>query len=186
MNGPADAFRPTGRGAPFTLGNKVERVFFRIAWLLLARFTPAPFYPWRAALLRLFGAQIGPGVRVYGSARIWLPRNLSLGEETIVGPQVELYNQGRIAVGPCCVISQRAFLCASTHRVSDPLFELALRPIALGRGCWIAAEAFVGPGVTMGDGAVLGARGALFVDAQAMGIYQGNPAQLMKLRQFDT
>ena len=60
-----------------------------------------------------------------------------------------------------------------------------LRPVTIGNGCWIAAEAFVGPGVTMGDGSVLGARGALFSDSAELGIYRGNPATLVKQRRFD-
>jgi putative colanic acid biosynthesis acetyltransferase WcaF len=185
MSGPADSFRPLGRGATFSLGNKLERVLWRIVWLLLARATPPQLAAWRRALLRLFGARVGPGAKVYGSVRIWLPRHLELGEGTIVGPGAELYNQGRIAIGPFCVVSQRAFLCASSHRVSDPDFALTTRPIALGRGCWVAAEAFVGPGVTMGDGAVLAARAALFEDAEAMGIYRGNPAIRIGERRLD-
>ncbi|MEO6041119.1 MAG: putative colanic acid biosynthesis acetyltransferase [Croceibacterium sp.] len=184
MSGPADAFRPLGRGASFTRANKLERIAFRVAWLLLARFTPPPLHAWRAMLLRLFGARIGRGARVYGSVRVWLPRNLAIGEGALIAGGVELYDQGRISVGPHSVISQRAFLCASSHRLSDPLFELVPGPIEIGRGCWIAAEAFVGPGVTMGDGAVVAARGALFEDAAAMTVYRGNPAQPLKERRF--
>ena len=150
MTGPADSFRPLGRGAAFSPANKLERAVWRLVWLLLARATPPQFAAWRRFLLRLFGAKVGAGAKVYGSARIWLPRNLELGEGALVGPGAELYNQGRIAIGPHCVISQRAFLCASTHRTSDPDFALETRPITLGRGCWVAAEAFVGPGVPMG------------------------------------
>ena len=185
MSGPADSFRPLGRGPAFSVANKLDRIVWRVVWLLLARFTPPPLAAWRAFLLRLFGARIGAGAKIYGSVRIWLPRHLDIGEGAIVGPGAELYNQGRIAIGPFCVISQRAFLCASTHRTSDPGFALETRPIALGRGCWVAAEAFVGPGVTMGDGAVLAARAALFEDAEAMGIYRGNPATLIGQRRFE-
>jgi len=181
---PTARFQPLGRGPSFTLANKVERVAFAIAWLLLARWTPPQAHRWRRWLLQLFGAEIGSGARIYSSVRIWLPRNLRIGADTLVGPGAEIYNQGRIIVGPRCVISQRAVLCASTHRVSDLDFELVLRPITLGAGCWIAAEAFVGPGVQLGDGAVLGARAALFEDAVAMGIYRGNPAMLLKQRRF--
>lgn len=185
MSGPADQFRPLGRGAAFSAANKLERVVWKITWLVLARFTPPQLAAWRRLLLRLFGARIGAGAKVYGSARTWLPRHLEIGEGAIVGPGAELYNQGRIKIGPFCVISQRAFLCASTHRTSDPDFALETRPIALGRGCWVAAEAFVGPGVTMGDGAVLAARAALFEDAEPMGIYRGNPAALIGRRRFE-
>ena len=184
MTGPAESFRPLGGGAAFSYGNKLERIAWRLTWLLLARFTPPALAPWRGFLLRCFGARIGRGAKVYGSTRIWLPRHLELGEGVLVGPGVELYNQGHIALGPNCVVSQRAFLCASTHSTSDPHFALILRPIRLGRGCWVAAEAFVGPGVTMGDGSVLAARAALFEDAVEMGIYRGNPASLSAQRRL--
>ena len=185
VSGPADSFRPHGRGAAFGFANKLERIAFGAVWLLLGRFTPPPLFAWRRLLLRLFGARIGAGVRIYGSTRVWLPRNLEIGEGALIGRGADLYNQGRIVIGPYCVVSQRAFICASTHRISDANFALELRPITLGRGCWVAAEAFVGPGVTMGDGAVLAARGALFEDAQPMTIYRGNPAAPAGERLFE-
>jgi len=185
MSGPADAFRPLGRGPVYSLANKLERVGFAIAWLLLARWTPPPLHRWRRLLLQSFGARIGAGAKIYGSVRIWLPRNLAVGPGALLGPGVELYNQGHVTIGANSVVSQRAVLCASTHSVSDPDFELVLRPIIIGTGCWIATEAFVGPGVAMGDGAVLGARAALFQDAPPMGIWRGNPASLLKMRKFE-
>lgn len=181
-----DRFRPMGAGAAFGLTNKIERTLWRIAWLLLARWTPAPLFSWRALVLRAFGAKIGKGTRIYQNVRVWLPRHLTVGDETIVGPAVELYNQGTITIGPRCVVSQRAHLCASTHDASDPDFALVVRPVVVRQACWIAAEAFVGPGVTMGEGAVLAARGALFEDAEPMTIYRGNPATAVRQRELRT
>jgi putative colanic acid biosynthesis acetyltransferase WcaF len=102
----------------------------------------------------------------------------------LIGPGARLYNQGHIRIGAGTVVSQRAHLCASSHDLSDPHFQLILRPIAIGERCWIAAEAFVGPGVTMADRAVLAARGVLFGDAEADGVYSGNPAVLLKSRKL--
>lgn len=178
------AFRPMGAGAAFSLGNKVERVLWQACWLLLARWTPVPLFDWRRLVLRLFGAKIGNGARIYPSVRVWLPRHLAVGENAIIGHQANLYNQGTITVGPNTVISQGAHLCASTHDVGDPDFALIVRPIVIRQACWVAAEAFVGPGVTMGEGAVLAARGALFDDAEEMTIYRGNPATAVKQRQL--
>lgn len=172
-----------GEHPSFSLGNRLARVAWGFAWLVFARFTPPPLHPWRRFLLRLFGATVAPGARVHGSSHIWLPANLELGEGVLVGPGARLYNQGRIVIGARSVISQRAHLCASTHAVDEAEFRLVVRPILIGRSCWVAAEAFVGPGVTMGDGAVLGARGALFDDAEADGIYRGNPAVPIRPRQ---
>ena len=178
----AHATRPLEGGASFSLGNRLARVVWGLAWLLLARFTPPPLHAWRRLVLVAFGASIGRGARVHGSARIWLPTNLELGEQVLVGPGVRLYNQGHIRIGARSVISQRAHLCASTHDIADPHFQLVLRPISVGVGCWIAAEAFIGPGVTVGDRAVIGARAALFGGAEPDGVYSGNPAQLIKRR----
>lgn len=177
--------RPLEGGASFSLGNRIARVIWGIAWLVFARFTPPMLHPWRALILRLFGAKLGRGVRVHGSARIWLPANLELGDGALIGPGARLYNQGRIAIGARSVVSQRAHLCASSHDLCDPHFQLVLRPIVLGASCWVASEAFVGPGTTIGDRSVVGARAALFDDAEADGIYLGNPAQRVGTRRLN-
>ena len=181
---PLDAARSRAikGGASFSLGNRIERVLWGLAWLVLARFTPPLLHGWRRLVLRAFGAKVGRGARVHGSVAIWLPRNLELGEYVLIGPGARLYDQGAIAIGAWSVVSQRAHLCASTHRLDDPDFQLECRPIAVGQRCWVAAEAFVGPGVVMGDGSVLAARGALFESTEADGIYRGNPATLVRRR----
>lgn len=169
-------------GPSFSVGNRVHRVLWNAAWLVLARFTPPPLHGWRRLVLRAFGARLGKGVRVHGSARIWLPANLEADDWALIGPDARLYNQGRIAIGARSVISQGAHLCASSHDITDPDFQLVLRPIVIGDRCWIAAEAFIGPGVTVGDRAVIGARAALFTDAEPDMVYSGNPAQQIKPR----
>ena len=176
--------RPLEGGASFGLANRVYRVVWGIAWLVLARWTPPPLHGWRRLLLRSFGARVGAGARVHASVAIWYPPHLTLGAHALIGPRARLYNQGAISVGARTVVSQGAHLCASTHDIADPTFQLQLRPICVGAGCWIAADAFVGPGVTIGDGAVVAARAALFEDARAWGVYRGNPAVPVKERQL--
>ena len=176
--------KPLEGGASFSLGNRLLRVFWQLSWLVLARFTPPPLHGWRRLILRAFGAKIGAGARVHASVTIWLPANLELGEHSLIGPGVRLYNQGHIQIGARTVVSQRAHLCASSHDMHDPLFQLVLRPVTIGEQCWVAAEAFVGPGVTMGDRSVLAARGVLFHDAAVDGVYSGNPAAYLKPREL--
>ncbi len=174
--------KPLDGGPSFSLGNRVQRLVWIAAWLVLARWTPPPFHPWRRLLLRVFGAKLGRGARVHASARIWLPRNLELGRNVLIGPGVHLYNQGRIAIGARSVVSQGAHLCASSHDIGDPDFQLLLKPVALAEYCWVAAEAFVGPGVSMAEGSVLAARGALFENTEPWTVYRGNPASAVKQR----
>lgn len=180
----ASATRPLEGGASFSLANRLLRVVWGLSWLALARFTPPPLHPWRRLVLRTFGAKVGKGARVHASVRIWLPSNLELGDNTLIGPGAHLYNQGRITIGARTVISQGAHICASTHDINDPNFQLVVRPITIGEQAWVAAEAFVGPGVTIGDRAVVGARAALFQNAEADGVYSGNPAKFIKQRKL--
>ncbi|MFM5908270.1 MAG: putative colanic acid biosynthesis acetyltransferase [Novosphingobium sp.] len=178
----ASQTKPLEGGASFSLGNRLARLVWMAAWLVLARFTPPPLHAWRRLVLKVFGAKVGKGVRVHASVSVWWPGNLELADFVLIGPGARVYNQGRIAIGPRSVISQRAHLCASSHDVDDSDFQLVCKPIAIGRQCWVAAEAFVGPGVTMADRSVLAARGALFRDTEADGVYSGNPAALIKRR----
>jgi putative colanic acid biosynthesis acetyltransferase WcaF len=175
---------PHDGGANFSLGNRLFRLFWMFSWALLAAWTPPPLHRWRAFVLRCFGARLGKGSRIYGRARIWHPGNLTVGDFVWIGPGATIYCQGSIAIGDHVTVSQGAHLCSGTHDISDPGFQLITRPIAIGPRAWIAAEAFVGPGVTVGEGAVLGARAVALRDIEAWGVYSGNPAQLVKTRQM--
>lgn len=175
--------RATGAGGPsFSLGNRIRRSVFMLVWAVAASWTPPPLHAWRCAILRAFGAKIGRGVRIYGSTIVWLPANLEIGADAIIGPRVRLYNQGRITIGAGAVVSQGAHICASSHDVADPHFQLVLRPITIGARAWVAADAFVGPNVVVGEGAVLGARGVAVRSLDAWTIYGGNPALPIKPR----
>lgn len=173
---------PLEGGPSFTLKHRLFRAAWGIAWLLLARWTPPPLHRWRGWLLRRFGADVHPTARVYGSARIWYPPNLSLRAHAVIGPGANIYCMDRITLGERAVVSQGAQLCCGTHDISDPDFQLVTRPIAVGPRAWVAADAFIGPGATVHEGAVVGARAVLFKDAAPYGVYVGNPATSIKTR----
>lgn len=174
--------RSLAGGPSFALSNRLARAAWIVAWLLLARWTPPGARAWRRALLRAFGATVGPGADVRASARVWLPSQLTLGAGATLGPRVNCYNQAHIAIGEGAIVSQGAHLCAGTHDIDDPAFQLIARPIKIGAGAWIAAEAFVGPGARVGERAVLGARGVAFGMLEPDTIYAGNPARAIRRR----
>jgi len=175
---------PQEGGPSFTLRNRLTRLLWVPTWALLASWTPRQLQPWRHLLLRAFGARMGPGADVRGSARVWLPSNLSMGEMAVIGPGVTCYSQGPIGIGAHTLVSQGAHLCAGTHDIDHPHFPLVTRPIRIGAHAWVAAEAFVGPGATLGDGCVLGARGVAFGQLDAWAVYAGNPAQRIRDRRW--
>ena len=178
----ASAPAPYLGGPTFALKHRAMRLLWSLSWKVLASWTPPSFQPLRRHLLQLFGADIHSTAMVRSSTRIWWPANLSMGAHASLGPHATCYNVAMITMDDFAIVSQRAHLCSATHDVDDPEFPLTSRPITIGRKAWVAAEAFVGPGVTIGEGAVLGARGVAVRDLDAWTIYAGNPARPLRAR----
>jgi len=169
-------------GPTFTLKNRVKRVVWKLAWLLTARWTPPPFHRWRVLVLRLFGAKVSWRAAVYPSVEVWAPWNLTIDDYGSLGPGVRCYNIAPIKLCERAIVSQGGYLCTGTHDFRDPEFPLTAEPITIGPRAWICADAFVGPGVVVGEGAILAARGVAFDHLQAWSIYKGNPAMLARQR----
>lgn len=162
--------------SPYTIGEKIRRVLWTVVEATAFRWTWPTWYRYRAWLLRCFGADVDPASRVRRTCRFTCPWNLALGPNTATGDRVNFYCLGRIRVGSRVTISQHSHLCAGTHDYTDPAMPLIRANIEIKDDAWIATDAFVGPGVTIGVGALLGARGCAFKDLEAWTIYGGNPA----------
>jgi putative colanic acid biosynthesis acetyltransferase WcaF len=179
---PTTSAMPTEWRSSYSFSAKVRRV----AWMFARTFFFRPsfhnWYAWRRLLLRLFGAKIGVGVRVRPSANIEMPWNLNLADGVVIGDHAILYSLGPITIGQRTVVSQYAHLCAGTHDYRDPDFPLLRPPITVGAGVWIAADAFIAPGVAIGDRAVVAARATVVKDVPPDQVVGGNPARFIKMR----
>jgi len=162
--------------------NKLARVAWNIVWALLFRPSPRPLHAWRAFLLRRFGATLGPRCHIYPGARIWAPWNLVCEEGAAIADEAVIYNAARVALGAYAIVSQQAYVCTATHDFNDPVFPMIVAPISLGRRAWVCARACVLPGVSLGDGAVLGLAAVATKDIEPWQIHAGNPARLLKRR----
>ncbi len=150
----------------------------------LYRFSPRPCFGWRRWLLRRFGARVGQHVHTYGSSVVYMPWNLSIGDWSSLGEHAFIYNLGPVTIGAQATISGRAHLCAGTHDYTDPSMPLLKPPIVVEDQAWICADAFVGPGVTIGQGAVVAARAVVVKDIEPWSIVAGNPARRIKQREL--
>lgn len=139
--------------------------------------------PIRRFILNVFGANVHRSAQIYGSAKIWFPGNLQVGAFSTIGPNVNVYSMGEITIGQHVIISQGANLCTGSHDIKSADFQIYAREIVILDEAWVCAEAFVGPGVTIGAGAVLAARGAAFNDLDSWSVYRGNPAVKIKARE---
>ncbi len=166
----------------FGFGQRLARVCWRSIWFTFAFWTPRQLNFWRLWLLRMFGARIGNGVDIRSTVSIWWPGNLTMEDGSTLGPNVICYNMGPILIGCGAVISQRAELCTGSHEIDDESFALLTAPIVIGPKAWVAANAFVGPGVRIGEGAVLGACAVTFSDLAPWTVNAGNPARKIRSR----
>ena len=167
----------------FTLGNRARRAAWNVAWSLLFRPSPQILFRWRVFLLRGFGARIGHRVNIHRTVRIWAPWNLVIDDECGVGDDVRLYNMAPVTLGKRCVISQGAHLCAGSHDIDSHNFQLITSPIVLGSRVWICADAFIGLGVCVAEGCVVGARAVVTRSiTEPWTVWVGNPAKVLRKR----
>jgi putative colanic acid biosynthesis acetyltransferase WcaF len=166
------------------MSNRVGRAVWGLVYLLLFRPSPRPLHFWRNGLLRLFGARLHPTARVYPRCRIWAPWNLVMGAHACLADDVDCYCVRTISIGENSTVSQYSYLCGATHDHEDPLQPLVPMPIMIGARCWIAADVFVAPGVTIGDGTVVGARSGVFGDLPEWVVAMGTPAKAVGKREL--
>ncbi len=153
-----------------------------IAQALLIHPSPQVFYGWRRFLLRLFGARIGRGVLLRPSVSVTYPWKLTIGDWSQIGDHVTLYTQGEIEIGENAVVSQHSYLCTGSHDYTRLTFDLYAVPIRIEPEAWVATHVFVGPGVTVGRGAIVNACSVVLKDVPAGTICAGNPLKVLRLR----
>lgn len=167
----------------FSLGNRLMRMLWQVTWILAFRSSPRPLHRWRAFLLRCFGARIGRDVHVYPSVRIWAPWLLTCEERVGIGDRAIIYNMGAIVIEREAVISQGAHLCAGTHDIDSPTFQLRTGTIRIGSSAWICAEAFIGPDVHIAAGCVIGARSCVVKSInEPWTVWAGSPPKRLRQR----
>lgn len=178
----ASTHEPLRGGASFPLSHRLLRALWGVVWTVFGQWTPVPLHGWRRALARAFGAKVDRHARIYPGVRIWYPPNLTMAAYATLGPRADCYCMASITMETFALVSQGAYLCAGTHDIDDPNFQLQARSIVIASRAWIAAEAFVGPGVVVGEGAVLGARAVTVKNLEPWGVYVGNPARRIRNR----
>lgn len=162
-----------------------SKLYVQLWWIIqgtLFRISPQFMYGWRRSLLRLFGANIGNNVLIRPTVKILYPWKLTIGDWSWIGNDVTLYNMANINIGENCVISQKSYLCTSSHDHTKSSFDIFAKAIEIKDKVWVAADVFIAPGVTIGGGTVVGFRSTVNKDLPPNMICYGNPAKPIKSR----
>jgi putative colanic acid biosynthesis acetyltransferase WcaF len=168
--------------SPHSFANRLVRSLWNVCFLLFYRPSPRVAHLYRVFLLRMFGADLDWTAHPYPSCRIWLPKNLRMGPHSSLGDNVDCYNVAPITIGGYATVSQYSYLCSATHDIRDSQFSLTSQPIQIEANAWVAARTYVGPGVTIAEGAVVGANACVYKDVPAWTVVGGNPARVLSRR----
>lgn len=170
------------------VGVKLRRVVWNVASAVLFRpFVTPLFAKWRIAILKLFGAEVAWDSNVYASARIWAPWRLRMGRRSCLGPGVTCYNQDWVVLEDDVVVSQHAYLCTAGHDVdvrNTAERSLVTSPIVLRAESWVGARSFIGMGVEVGEGSIVGATASVYKTVEPWTVVGGNPANVIKMRRL--
>ena len=165
--------------------HQILRLVWCFTWTICAKWLPRSVgRRWKNLILRLFGAKIARTAHVYSTAKVFYPPFLTMGEYSCLASDVECYNVAPISIGANTTVSQGAYLCTASHDVTDPLNPLITAPIVIEDQAWIGVRAFVGMGVTISQGAVVGATASVYKDVEPWTVVGGNPAKFIKNREI--
>lgn len=164
--------------------NRLARFAWQIVYITLFKISPRPMHRWRAMLLRLFGARLGPDCHIYPKAVIWAPWNLSCEDAVAIADEAIIYNPSKVSLRSHSIVSQQAYLCGATHDYNDPAFPMVSASITVGRYAWVCARATVLAGVEVGDGAILGLGSVASKNLDPWTVYAGLPAKKVKTRKM--
>jgi putative colanic acid biosynthesis acetyltransferase WcaF len=106
-----------------------------------------------------------------------------MGDYSCLAEQVNCYSVDAVRLGPHATVSQYSFLCTASHDYTEPTMPLVTAPIVVEAGAWVAADVFVGPGVRIGEGAVVGARSTVIRNVGDWLIVAGNPVKVIGKRE---
>lgn len=166
----------TAYSSPWSAGQRAKLVLWEYVWLLLCSWTPKPANRWRIFWLKVFGATIKGRPFVHQRARIQIPWNLVLYNHACLGDRTNAYSLGKIEIHEHATVAQEAYLCTGTHAFHETAKNLITSPIIIGPHAFIGARAFIMPGVTIGEQAIVGACSVVTKSVEPGKVVRGNPA----------
>lgn len=171
--------------SPWTKSQRIKMLVWEYVWLLFCVWTPKPANKWRLFWLKLFGCKVYGKPFVHQRARIQIPWNLILHDYACLGDRANAYTLGVVEIFEHATVGQEVYLCTGTHAFDKPEMNLTTSKITIERNVFIGARAFVMPGVTIAENAIVGAGSLVTKDVKKNSITGGNPAKHIKYRTIE-
>lgn len=146
-----------------------------------------PSHHVRRFFYRVSGMKIGKGTSIHMGAIFYLPKNISVGQDSIIGENVVLDGREKLVIGNHVDIATEVMIYNSQHDTSAEHFaaveNIIKKPVEIGDFVFIGPRAIILPGVKIGKGAVVGAGAVVTKDVAPFMIVGGVPAKEIGERQ---
>ncbi len=166
--------------------NKIGNRFYNYLLdfdLFLLTFTGwVPSHLYRLFIYKLAGMKIGRGSRIHMYARFYEPKNIVIGEDTIIGDKAFLDGRELLKIGNHVNIASEVMIYNSQHDIDSDDFHAVNGPVTIESFVFIGPRVIILPGVTVGEGAVVGAGAVVTHDVAPFTLVGGVPAKYIRDR----
>ncbi len=131
---------------------------------------------------KIKGAEIGKLTIISRNKQNFSVRGLTVGSRTFIGSGVVLMLHAKITIGNNVAINDNVQLLTGSHMPCDTDWLMFGKPIVIGDYAWIASNAIVLPGISIGKGSVVGAGSVVTKDVPSYSVVGGNPAKIIGQR----
>jgi putative colanic acid biosynthesis acetyltransferase WcaF len=170
------------RVSPWSFTYRVRMLLWEFCWSIFCSWTPKPLNRWRLIWLRFFGAKLHGIPFVHQKAIVDMPWNLTMFHRSTLGNAAHIYSQGPITIHEFATVAQEAYLCTGYHDFELKSTPLHTKPIVVEKWAFVGGRAWVGPGVTIGEGCIIGAMSLVTKSTKPWMVYAGIPARELRPR----
>ena len=159
--------------------NRIKNIFLEFEVFLLHLVGLIPSHCCRRFFYRLAGIKIGKGSTIHTGARFYDPRNINIGEDSIIGEGVVLDGRDKLIIGNHVDIATEVMIYNSEHDINDENFIAKNSPVKIEDYVFIGPRVIILAGVAIGRGAIVAAAAVVTKDVPPYAIVGGVPAKII-------
>lgn len=156
--------------------NRICNIFMEFEVMVLHLVGCIPSHLVRRFFYRASGIKIGKGSTIHMGARFYDPRNIQIGQDSIIGEGAVLDGRNKLIIGDHVDIASSVMIYNCQHDIRSVDFSPVSEQVTIKDYVFIGPRVIIQPGVTIGKGAIVAAGAVVTKDVDDFSIVGGVPA----------